>query len=217
MKENVDVLIATPGNVFSNFFIKSLLDTTNELNRLGISFRWLNAYSPLVHEARELTLASSFLDNPNINSPLDNLINYKKIIFIDSDIVWKPEDFLNLYNSKFFIQSGVYYSPNSSEYSNISLKSNVYDDNLNNILIDSKEIFETAFVGLGFIAIKQGIFEKLERPWFTFVNVNFNFNNTNYSMPLGEDFTWCLRVRELGFTINVDPKIKVGHIKSIII
>jgi hypothetical protein len=71
-------------------------------------------------------------------------------------------------------------------------------------------------VGFGFLCIKQGIFEKMSRPWFGSPQVAYTEPKTNkeYSFPLmGEDMSWCHRVGEMGIDIWLDPKVRVTHHK----
>lgn len=45
-------------------------------------------------------------------------------------------------------------------------------------------------------------------PWFMETEMD--------GQPVGEDITFCLRARQLGFPIHVDTRVKVGHHKSTI-
>ena len=84
----------------SSQYVKSLVETLAECEKRGISYKWLNNYSSLVHHARELTASGSedrILD-PMQTKPGGNEITYNKIFWIDSDISWETEDFFKLYD-----------------------------------------------------------------------------------------------------------------------
>ena len=77
-----DVLIATPGAMMEAQYVKSLVLTMAECDKKGITYKWLNNYSSLVHHARELTASGSedrILD-PRQTKPGGNEIIYNKKI-----------------------------------------------------------------------------------------------------------------------------------------
>ena len=47
--QHYDILIATPGINFEVQYIKSLVKTLEECNKRGLTYKWLNNYSSLVH------------------------------------------------------------------------------------------------------------------------------------------------------------------------
>jgi GT2 family glycosyltransferase len=71
-------------------------------------------------------------------------------------------------------------------------------------------------IGMGFVAIKQGVFEKLTRPWFQSVEVTMKDAETQkeFTFPImGEDISLCERIHRAGFDIWFDPTIRVEHNK----
>jgi GT2 family glycosyltransferase len=65
--------------------------------------------------------------------------------------------------------------------------------------------------GFGFIAVKSGVFESLTRPWFQAAAIQ---TEDGSNLPLmGEDLSWCKRVKDQGFEIWFDPSVKVTHNK----
>jgi len=69
------------------------------------------------------------------------------------------------------------------------------------------------YTGLGFMLVKKGVFESLDYPWFRPVEKQIG-DMVDFTM---EDVGFCLRAREKGFEVLVDPGIKVGHEKKVII
>ena len=108
--KHYDVLIATPGAMLEAQYVKSLVLTLEECDRRGITYKWLNAYTSLVHHARELTASGAEgLDlDPTQESPGGKDITYNKIFWIDSDIEWTVEDFFTIYDSEYEVASGAY-------------------------------------------------------------------------------------------------------------
>ena len=108
--DHYDVLIATPGHSLEAQYVKSLSETLAECNSRGVSYKWLNSYSSLVHNARETTITGGdgFTLNPLDKGPLGDSVTYNKIFWIDSDISWTPEDFFKIYDSEYDVTTGAY-------------------------------------------------------------------------------------------------------------
>jgi len=200
-----NVLIATPGRNVEIQYLKSLLDTLEILQQENISYKFINQYSSQVAAAREGTVMNdNFLDITN-NTPLLGQATYDVMFWIDSDISWTPEDFLKLYRSDKDITSGVYVSDQGvlmytpSDYAHL----------------DQKEHVEITHAGFGFIAIKQGVFETLPRPWFQTQYTKTTINDKEYLIPYGEDYSFCSKARQHGYKIFLDPTVNVTHYKQI--
>jgi len=211
--DHYDVLIATPGRSLEAGYVKSLMQTVQELNNKGVSYKWLNSYSSLVHNARETTITGDDNLNPNDSGPMHDSVTYKKVFWIDSDITWKPEDFIKLYESDRDIIAGGYLLQNGETS---TIHTNQYPAGIpKNVLSKMKAISEAEAIGFGFVAVKSGVFEKIERPWFGLLPQAIqNLKGEQVILSLGEDISWCLKAKHSGFKIHFDPSVKVGHIKS---
>jgi GT2 family glycosyltransferase len=210
---HADILIATPGHSLMGAYVMSLLATTNELDRRGISWAWLNRYASHVADAREITLANSLHNNVGETRPLYGAMTYKKIVWIDSDIAWTPDDFMRLYESDLDIVSGAYLlaSGEVTAYPERLGPGYTYEQ-----VKAMTEPVKVHGVGFGFLAVKQGIFEQLSRPWFQSVEVTMTDSETGseWTFPImGEDISWCERVGRLGYDIWLDPTVRVTHHK----
>jgi hypothetical protein len=212
-KPHVNVLICTPGRMMEAEYVKSLVATLTYLNSQNISYIYLNEYSSQVNAAREATVMGSKFLNAFATEPLNGGATYDKVIWIDSDISWTPEDFMNLYNSKFDIVSGLYFNEEG-----VPLFTFKEDD----IFFDHKQLkhkeypFEVFGVGFGFVAMKSGVFESIPRPWFEteFQRITSDDGKEMF-VPWGEDFSWCIKAQNAGYKIYLDPSIRLGHHKKI--
>jgi hypothetical protein len=194
-------------------YVKSLVATMGYLNKEGISYLYLNEYSSQVNAAREATAMGSKFLHAFATEPLSGEVTYDRMIWIDSDISWSPEDFMKLYNSKFDIVSGLYFNEEG-----VPLFTFKEDD----IYFDHKRLkykeypFEVFGVGFGFVAMKSGVFESIPRPWFeTEFQKITNDEGKEMFIPWGEDFSWCIKAQNQGYKIYLDPSIRVGHHKKI--
>jgi hypothetical protein len=212
-KPHVNVLICTPGRMMESEYVKSLVATMGYLNRQGISYLYLNEYSSQVNAAREATSMGSKFLNAWSTEPLNGEVTYDKMIWIDSDISWSPEDFMKLYNSKFDIVSGLYFNEEGVP---------LFTFEENDIYFDHKKLkykeypFEVFGVGFGFVSVKSGVFENTDRPWFeTEFQKITNDEGKEMFIPWGEDYSWCIKAKKAGYKIWLDPSIRVGHHKKI--
>jgi len=214
-KPHFDVLIATPGENMVSAYVQSLVDTTRSLNEKGISYQLLTKSGSFVPSTRELTATDTFSHNWETREIASGKYTYNKIIWIDSDIEWTPEDFLKLYYSDLDIISGLYQTnPNGTVAVNLT-------DPLGRPTLVNKVHFllwdvpvEVGGVGFGFVAMKSGVFEKMNRPWFKIREVQWD--NLDFKVNMGEDYSWCEGAKEAGFKIWVDPLVKLKHHKEII-
>jgi GT2 family glycosyltransferase len=214
--KHYDVLIATPGAMLEAQYVKSLVETLAECDKRGISYKWLNSYSSLVHHARELT-ASGITDlnlNPLQTSPGGDNITYSKIFWIDSDISWTTEQFFKIYDSDKDVISGAYLladgftttihawgSPGGIPAAEI---------------LNMKEPIKVQSIGFGFVAMKSGVFEKIQRPWFNleYVKVGKSIDGKDIFDSVGEDISWCVKAYKAGIEIYFDPEVLVTHMKK---
>jgi GT2 family glycosyltransferase len=67
---------------------------------------------------------------------------------------------------------------------------------------------------MGFMAVKYGVFEKLDYPWFE--AQSFDLGEGIYDF-CSEDVGFCLKAIEAGYKVRVNPKIIVGHEKKLVI
>lgn len=214
-KPHFNILICTPGRSMEAEYVKSLINTISYLNSQEISYIYLNEYSSQVSAAREATAMGSRLLQAFETQPIGGQVTYDKMIWIDSDISWNVEDFIKLYESKYDIVSGVYYGQDGVP---------MFSFEENDIYFDKEKLrgkeypFEIFAAGFGFIAINNGVFEKIKRPWFDTVFQKIkNENDIEIFIPWGEDYSWCKKAKTAGFKIWIDPSIRVGHHKKVML
>jgi hypothetical protein len=213
-KPHYNVVIATPGRSMEAEYVVSLTKTIDYLSKNNISYLFVNQYSSQVNAAREATIMNSKLLNAFCKEPLNNKATYDKIFWIDSDISWTVDNFMQIYNSELDIVSGLYYNESMVP---------VVLFNKDNVFYDPKSLqnknmpIEVDGVGFGFVAVKSGVFESIPRPWFETVFEKIKNSDTGEEMfiPFGEDISWCMKAKKAGYSIYLDPIVKVSHHKKI--
>lgn len=211
---HVNLVIATPGHSVMGIYVKCLLATTDLLNKNGISWAFTNEYSSHVADSREMTLNGDSQNEIKNTKPFKGNISYDKIIWIDSDIRWEPEDVLKLYKSKKDVITGAYLLATGevTAYKKLLGPGYIFED-----VLKMKKLEKIESCGFGFLCVKNGVFESLSRPWFqsTWVNITDEETKEEFTFPLmGEDISWCKRVRDNGFEIWLDPSVRLIHHKT---
>jgi len=205
------IIFCIPGNNFSNRFLKCWTELTIELHRRGFEYELLSQYVPNVYKVRTLLL-DGHRKYGQYQSPWQGKKEYDYIMWIDSDIIFKPEDFFGLFKHKKDIVSGLYLRQpqggtlNDIPYEYACLKE--FDRGLMTTDVNG-ELIEVFGNGLGWMLIKKGVFEKTPFPWFGPIITGLDFN--------GEDVAFQMRARDVGFKSYVDSSIVVGHEKGVVL
>lgn len=212
MQQHINILIATPGHSLMAPYVRSLLETIEVLGSKGISATWLNAYASHVADARETTLSGSFVNSLSESRPLNGQVTYDKIMWIDSDIAWKAEDVIKLYESDKDIVTGAYLLGDGSVtvHPTTLRQGYTYQE-----VLSMFEPVKVWAAGMGFMCVKSGVFESLSRPWFQSTEATVNFEDKEYTFNIiGEDMSFCERATKAGFEIWFDPTVRVTHHKT---
>lgn len=216
-------IICIPGRVFSSAFLLNLVDLLGFIGENGGLFKLSFQYSPVINISRCKCLMASVEKGKN-QKPFDGL-KYDYILWIDSDIIFNSDSFVKLLEMQKDIACGWY--AQSSQSADGSLFSTVVEkaDDLyfkknktykfmtvKNFLTKTKP-FTVDHVGLGWVLVKQGVFESLEYPWFA---PKLQLIGEMQDV-CSEDIAFCKDVQAAGYDIWVDPTCRVGHEKTLVI
>jgi hypothetical protein len=214
-KPHYDVLIATPGDSLEPAYVESLVQTTEWLNSKGLTYKWLNKSSSFVPSARELTATNTYVHDYDTKEIGSGEFTYGVIFWIDSDISWDVEDFVRIYESDKEVISGLYQThPNGTVALALEDAEGMPRKVLGVEFLLHEEPSEVWAVGFGFVAMKSGVFESIERPWFLIEKIKWPL--VEFETNIGEDYSWCIRAKKAGYKIWVDPAVKVWHHKDTI-
>lgn len=79
------------------------------------------------------------------------------------------------------------------------------------------QMVEVDATGAAFLVVHRGVLERMREafpgayPWFVEGHVD------SWGRPHGEDIAFCLRAKSLGYPVHVDTRVRVGHVKQIIL
>lgn len=146
------------------------------------------------------------------------------IMMIDSDILFEPEQIATLLNRDVDFVSGAYAYKHTGLLQGAAKKyvAGYWDEEF----FKKHQIFPCIstedlknhipnlmlmdWVGLGFSLVKTEVFTKIDYPWFTSSVINI----ANMTDSTSEDVGFCLKVKEAGVKIHLDPTVVVRHLKS---
>jgi glycosyltransferase involved in cell wall biosynthesis len=156
--------------------------------------------------------------------PFQGKLDYDYIMWIDSDILFTPENFFSLLEHDKDIVSGLYMMADNQHYAvsenwsdDKKIQNGDFDFVTREKLAEKDGLFKVAYSGLGWMLVKKGVFESLEYPWFRPMWTEITDGDKIIKDFASEDATFCKMVAEKGFDVWVDPKVVVGHEKKMII
>lgn len=212
------MLIATPGKLLHAEYVQSLVETTKWLNSKGLTYKFLGKQSSFIPSGRELTALDKYEHDWNTRLVGSGQYTYGKIFWIDSDIQWNVEDFARLVESELDVVSGLYAThPNGTVACAAFMPDQVEQKPAKtheSYFFMRDEPVEVFGVGFGFVAIKSGVFENMDRPWFKIEYIQWD--GVAFETNVGEDYSWCINARRNGYKVFVDPTVKVLHHKETI-
>ena len=211
------IVFCLPGRSFSNNFLVCWSELLQYLPRYGITPILSSQYDSVVYYVRNKCLGGSVTRGIN-QKPFNGEVDYDYMMWIDSDIVFKIDDFLALLNMDKDIASGLYKTQNGTHYATVKdwnmdhyRQNGSFEFLTEESIKDLAEPFEVDYTGFGWILIKKGVFESLEYPWFRPEWEDFGNGVMEFT---SEDVGFCKNIKEKGYKIYVNPKVIVGHEKT---
>ena len=213
------LIFCLPGRTFSSNYFNSWNSTIAELSAHGISYAYSMGYDPVVYYVRNRILGGQNTAGRS-QLPWQGKLPYDRMIWIDSDMVWTPDDVLKLISSDKPITGGTYIMSDNQNYpvvENLDF-SHLADHGVFKFMdreemASRSEPFKVSYTGFGFVAIKAGVIEQMEYPWFRPRWVS----NDRFHDFCAEDVGFCWTAQENGHEIWIDPTIRVGHEKSTVL
>lgn len=229
-KPHFNVIFCIPGREFSLHFLQAWTTLVLELNRRRVTFILSSTYSPVVYYARTSCLRGHVLRGVD-QLPFNGEITYDVIMWIDSDMVFNPENFFKLYDrmrrdKEIQCLAGVYPMADGKHTTIVKdwdedffVKNGTFqfltmEEVLPEKEGDPKPLFEAYYAGFGWLMVRYGVHEQLKYPFFrptfhTLPNGIYDFSS--------EDASWFWLLRQEGIKLHVDPNVRLGHEKMIVL
>ena len=158
--------------------------------------------------------------------PFQGEVEYDAMMWIDSDIVFKPEDFFRIIESPHDVTAGLYMMEDLQHLAVVKDWNDEYFQKYGTFkflrpddVVGAPEYMEVAYAGMGWMLIRKGAVESLKYPWFwsDLQKIGGSDGGPVLTDMSSEDVAFCRALKEAGYPIHVDTKLRVGHQKKMII
>ena len=180
---------------------QSCMNLKEELTVQGLRHDWLiGTNESLVHRAR-MEMTATFLKT-----------KHSHMFWLDADIEFTPEDVAKVWNMDADIGVGVYAMKKRDAQWYAAWK----DGELVKDLDQWKEPVSVDFAGTGFMCIKREVIERLAEDAESYEGPDGRVPAL-YMTPIhmdgleSEDYHFCRKARDAGFSIMMDPSVRLGH------
>ena len=215
----VKVVFCMPGRQYSREFLLAWSDLLMQASSRGHQVMISQQYSSVVHFARAKCMGGDVLKGPD-QKPFQGNVEYDVMMWIDSDIVFKPDDFFARRESPHDVTAGMYMLEDLQHFATVRewnedffLKNGTFKFMRPEDIVGASQYVPVAYTGMGWMMIRKGVVETIKYPWF--------HSELQIVGPLidmnAEDVSFCRALQAAGHTIHVDTKIRVGHQKLMLI
>ena len=220
------VVVALPGRTFSGRFMINLLNTMMTLKDRGYEVVITNEYSSYVTFSRMKTLGLDVLGGID-QVPFGGKLDYDVWLTIDSDIIFKPEQVLEIIKDTetHSVVSGMYRMEDLKHYAMVKEWNVEYFKQYGTFQFETEESVKTqpkymsvAYNGMGFFACRKGVIEKLKYPYFSYPLIEIEGKDgVMIRDTCSEDVAFCKNLTDAGFEVIVNTSLRVGHEKTLVI
>ena len=217
------IVLALPGRTFSGSFLMNWTQTVMTLNKKGYEIVVTNEYSSYVTYSRMKTLGLDVLRGAD-QVPFGGTLNYDVWLTIDSDIIFTPEQVIQLIEDtkKYPVVSGLYRMQDGVHFATVQewdveyFKKYGSFEFMRNLPAD--KYVPVAYSGMGFFACRRGVIEKLKYPYFSYPLVEIEAEDGKILRDTcSEDVSFCKNLTDAGFEIMVNTGLHVGHEKTLVV
>ena len=193
------VLFCLPGGGFSSTWIQAWTWTLTTLHQEGIEYSLSNTTGSEIAALRN-KVAGGATALGEFQRPFPDH-DHDVTFWIDSDMVWTPDDVLRLLGHDMPIVSGL--------YANGRGEPNAFTDR--STRVEPGDGLEQVYAtGFGFIKVDRDVYEHIPYPWFRLMPSETGGTDS-------EDVSFCRLARAAGFEVWLDKGVHVGHEKPCIV
>jgi hypothetical protein len=220
------IIVALPGRDYSGEFLCNWSQTLIELTKLGHEVIMINEYSSFVSFSRMKTLGLDVLRG-STQVPFNGQLDYDVWLTIDSDIFFIPEQVIELINDtkEHPVVSGIYRMADLTHYAVVKDWDVEYFKKHGNFkfmtkdeLDESEKYVPVVYNGMGFFACRKGVIENLKYPYFSYPLLEIETEDGKLLRDMcSEDVAFCKNLKDAGYKVIVNTKLRVGHEKKLVI
>jgi hypothetical protein len=213
------IVACIPGREFSGRFFDAWNEFAERCREVGVRLIVSRRYDAVVYYARNRVAGGDVRRGPK-QEPWGGEVDYDYMLWIDSDVVFRFEDFQALLSHKVDLVGGLYLMADNQRYAAVErMDEALFQEQgefefLTPAKVESRTgLVPVDYCGFGFVLVRRGVFEKLEYPWFRPITVEI----CGCSEFTSEDVGFCLMAKKAGLQMMIDPQVVVGHEKAVVL
>jgi hypothetical protein len=223
------IVFCLPGFDFSREFLMCWTETLMALTRSGHEVMVSQQYSSFVPFARAKCMGSDIMAGPD-QKPFQGKLDYDVMMWIDSDVLYTPDMILALVMSPHAVTAGLYIMEDNKHFAAVREWNRDYlikhgsfqfltHDTIEQHRRESRERYmPVAYSGMGLMAIKKGVVERLKYPHFAYPVQRFETGRSDVPEVVemcSEDVAFCRNLQDAGVRVMLDLDIRGGHQKRL--
>ena len=213
------IVFCMPGRTYSREFLLAWSDLLMQASAKGHQCMISQQYSSVVHFARARCLGGDVLAGSD-QKPFQGKVDYDAMMWIDSDIVFKTEDFFNILESPHEVTAGIYMMEDLQSLAVVKDWDTEYFSKTGTFkflsppdLENEPQYVPVSYAGMGWMLIRKGVLEDLKYPWFW-----SPLQQVGELVDMSsEDVALCKAMTAAGHQVYIDKTLRVGHQKNMII
>jgi FkbM family methyltransferase len=213
------IVACIPGREFSGRFFDAWNEFAERCRAIGVKLIVSRRYDAVVYYARNRVAGGDVRRGPK-QAPWGGEIDYDYMLWIDSDVVFRFEDFQQLLAHKVDMVGGLYLMADNTRYAAVEHMDEALFQEQGEFefltpasLASRRGLVPVDYCGFGFVLVRRGIFEKLDYPWFRPLYIEIG----GCSEFTSEDVGFCLMAKKAGLQMMIDPEVVVGHEKAVVL
>jgi len=220
------IIVALPGREYSGNFLMNWSQTLLLLIQKGYNVKIVNEYSSFVSFSRMKTLGLDVMRGAE-QKPFGGSYDYDVWLTIDSDIIFTPEQVIELIEDtdKYPVVSGLYRMADLKHYAVVKdwdveyFKTNGSFKFMSvNELDRRRKYMKVAYNGMGFFACRREVLENMKYPYFNYPLIEMKGKDGKVIRDMcSEDVAFCKNLKDAGYDVIVNTRMRVGHEKNLVI
>jgi len=214
------VVACIPGREFSGRFFDAWHAFADRCREEGVRLILSRTYDAVVYYARNKVAGGDTRRGPS-QAPWGGEVDYDYMLWIDSDVIFRFEDFQALLRHKVDIAAGLYVMADGQRFAAVETMDEAAFARDGHFTFLTPEItatkagpFPVDYCGFGFMLVRKGVFERLAYPWFRPLWLEMPGGVSEFT---SEDVGFCLQAKKAGLRVLVDPTVVVGHEKATVL
>ena len=218
-KRPLTVVACIPGREFSGRFFDAWNEFVARCHAIGVNLVISRRYDAVVYYARNKVVGGDVRRGPK-QAPWGGELDYDFMLWIDSDVIFRFEDFQALLKHNVDMVAGLYLMADNARFAAVEkMNEDTFKQNGEfEFLTPAKTakhhgLIPVDYCGFGFVLVRRGVFEKVEYPWFRPIYIEMG----ECSDFTAEDVGFCMLAKKAGIQMMIDPNVVVGHEKHVVL